>query len=325
MSQFFTMDFPKDKIKLTSCMENKELLTEIKANSPEKKVPQKVLDVYGEVYFPKAPDHRPYTYGSFVLSMDGKIGFPDNAQGPLISSKNLLDQDGGLADFWVLNMLRAYADGVIIGAKTLQAEENMTSHVFDQSLAEARIEDLGKKTIAPWNIIVSFDGTDIPLNHMIFDVDGLDVFIATSPQGGLYLDQHFNKDHQVFGPYASEEEVDIDAIKAYISKNREAVPIFATGEGTNPDSQILLWILRKIGVERLIIESPSYTWHLADNAALDEAFLNYSSVFVGGNISMGGYQAFSYEKHPHSHILMLFHHQSNFIYTRQKLVYGLEG
>ena len=30
-----------------------------------------------------------------------------------------MDPDGSLGDFWVLNVLRSYADGIIVGANTL--------------------------------------------------------------------------------------------------------------------------------------------------------------------------------------------------------------
>ena len=109
--------------------------------------------------------------------------------GPIIAKNNYLDPDGALADFWMLNALRTYSDGIIIGAKTLQTEVNATSHIFDKDLAKERVEVLGK-TPHPWNIVVSFDATDIPFEHIIFDVDPeekLNVAIATSPQGAEYV------------------------------------------------------------------------------------------------------------------------------------------
>ena len=63
---------------------------------------------------------RPYTFSSIVLSSDGKMAYQDNPSGPLVAKNNFLDPDGSLGDFWVLNVLRSYADGIIVGANTLR-------------------------------------------------------------------------------------------------------------------------------------------------------------------------------------------------------------
>jgi riboflavin biosynthesis pyrimidine reductase len=323
MNGLTRMYFPTKDIKISVVMKREDILQEIEQESRDI-VPKKVLEVYGEVMMPPAPEDRPYTFASIVLSSDGKMAYPDDPQGPLIAGKNLLDKEGGLADFWVLNMLRAYSDATIIGARTLQAEPKGTSHVFCKEMAEARVKEMGKKTNCPWNVIVSFDGTDIPLEHMIFDTDEIEVRIGTSPQGAEYLQQHMTKPHLIFGPYKEIEEVDISEIQEKMAAAEKHVPIFATGEGDKPDSKILLYILRKLGIEKLCIESPSYMFHLLENEAMDEMFINYSAVFVGGNITMGSYMSFSVNAHPHAHILMLGHHRSNFIFTRQKIYYGIK-
>lgn len=322
MDQLLRMKFPTEDIKINVVMKREDILEDIKKLSKDK-VPQKVLDAYDEIYMPSAPDDRPYTFASIVLSSDGKIAFYDDPQGPLISSKNLLDKNGGLADFWVLNVLRSYADAIIIGARTLQAEPTGTSHVFCSEMAEARTKEMGKKTNCPWNCIISFDGKDIPLDHMIFETDEIQVQIGTSPMGAEYIKENIKKPYQIFGPYNSVNEVDIEVIKSEMEAKPEEVAIFATGENEAPDSNILLFILRKLGIEKLCIESPSFMWHLIDQEAMDEMFINYSAVYVGGVISMGSYKGFTANKHPHAKILMLGHHDSSFIFTRQKLYYGI--
>ena len=40
--------------------------------------------------FPVHPQDRPYLYCSLVTSVDGRIAFPDAAEGPFIASKNYL-------------------------------------------------------------------------------------------------------------------------------------------------------------------------------------------------------------------------------------------
>ncbi|MBS3969805.1 MAG: dihydrofolate reductase family protein [Clostridia bacterium] len=323
MTELFTMEFPAESIKITKLFDSKDQLDEIRENSPEKAVPPKVKEVYGDVYFPEPPKDRPYTYGCLVFSMEGKIGFPDSPQGPLIARQNFLDGEGALADFWVLNMCRAYADAAIMGAGTLQAEDDVTCHVFDNELAEQRINHLNKNSIAPVNIVVSFDGTDIPLEHILWSVEALDKWIGTSPKGAQYLAENFKKPHKVFGPYATFDDIDIENIINTIRESKDIIPIFATGTGDKPDSKVLLKILRELGIKRCIVESPSYIWHLLKNEDLDEGFFDYSGIFVGGTISMGNSNPFDSNVHPHAEILSVGIHRNNFLYTRQRFKYNV--
>lgn len=321
--EMITMKFPAEAMKIQVLNRAQDILDDLKARSLEKETPEKIRQVYDDLFFPASPADRPYTFGSIVLSMDGKMAYEDDPQGPLIAAKNLLDLDGGLTDFWILNVLRAYADGVIVGAGTIAAEPKMVSNCFDQDLVDARFEVLGKKTVAPVNVVVSFDGTDIPLDHGIFATQGLSAAIATSPAGGTYLEENFKRDHYCYGPYLSKGDVNIDFIKKNMQEKPDQIPVFLTGKDNRPDSQVLLYILKKIGLEKLVIESPSFMWHLMELEAMDEMFINYSSVFVGGKMSPGIFSTFSVNAHPHSQILTTAMHQNNFIFTRQKLYYGL--
>ena len=62
MGKLFMMDFPTDKVRIVPCYKQEDLLKKIKAESPERVTPPKIADVYGELYFPPAPCHRPYTF-----------------------------------------------------------------------------------------------------------------------------------------------------------------------------------------------------------------------------------------------------------------------
>lgn len=316
--------FPTEHIRITTVMRQEELLRSIRETSPDPQTPAKVKAVYGEVCFPPAPEDRPYTFGSLVQSSDGKIAFPDNPEGPLVAGKNFLDPWGGKADFWVLNMLRAYADCAIIGARTLQAEPKGTSHVFCEELARARVEELGKEGISPWNCIVSFDGTDIPLDHAIFGYKEIRVLIGTGPDGAAYLRKHMGDRIAEIGPFADAAAVSDEAsLRRQMAGSEGKVLVINTGTGSSPDARALLKALRRLGVQRAIIESPSYLWHLVGFGGMDEFFLNYSSVYVGGTIALGGFASFTTDAHPHGRILQLGTHGDGFLFTRQQFVYGL--
>ncbi len=321
--------FPTEKIKITSVMKQETILQKMRTDSPDLPTPAKVLDVYGELCFPPAPEERPYTFGSLVQSSDGKIAFPDNPEGPLVAGKNFLDPWGGKADFWVLNMLRAYSDCAVIGAKTLQAEPKGTSHVFCEELAEARIKELGKEGISPWNCIVSFDGTDIPLDHAIFGFPEITVLIGTGPDGAEYLRKNMGERIHIIEPRfvgsdpGSQHSVE-EELRRQWKQAEGKVAVIVTGTGSAPDAPALLKALRVLGVQRAIIESPSYLWHLVGLGAMDEIFFNYSSVFVGGNMVLGGYSSFTTDNHPHGRILQLGTHGEGFLFTRQQFIYNLK-
>ena len=326
MEKLFMMDFPTEQIKVDVCYRNEEILNEIRSASTDVTM-TKVREVYGELVFPPAPADRPYTFCSVVLSSDGKMSYSNNLHGSLIGKENYLDAYGSMADWWFLNALRAYADAVIIGGKTLQGEKYATSHVFDKEMAQQRIDELGMPA-HPLNVVVSFDATDIPFDHLIFNVDPEEEFpvvIATSPQGGEYIEANLEKESVFFGPYRSKEDVPKEEIRRLSDQIRgqEAMPVILTGEGNSPDSELLLYILRQLGVERLLLESPSFNWHLMEQEMLDEFFINYSMVFAGGPITPGYNRGFTHDVHPHARLLTLAIHQSNFIYTRQKIYYGV--
>lgn len=321
MPKFVTMEFPNDQIRLTPLFTQQDALNDIRSTSPDAPTPKKILDVYGEVCFPPAPADRPYLFASIVVSSDGKISFMDDRHGELIAQNNFRDPDGGLADFWVLNMLRFYADGVIIGARTLHTNEIMWANCFDTELAELRVPLLNK-AYCPAHIVVSFDGTDIPFDHMLFGVDAQRI-IATSPDGLTYVREHSGFDITEIGPFKTADDVDMDDVYAAAMAHPERILVIATGEGSATDGRALLKALRALHMQRIMVESPSYMTYLMSISAMDEMFMNYSSVFAGGSVGFGAFMHFPAANHPHSDFLQVSMHASNFLCTRQRMIYGL--
>ena len=312
--------FPADEIRQMNVFRDEESLARIKADSPDAPTLDKITDIYGEVYFPQAPAHRPYTFASIVVSVDGKIAFEDDPQGPVIAGKNLRDPSGGVSDFWVLNMLRSYADAVIVGARTMETEPTMTAECFDEDLASNRVPHMNKRDRCPIHVIVSFDGTDIPFEHELFNVDA-PVLIATSPAGLDYVKANNPRPVVDLGSYGSVDSLNETVIATFAKASNEDTFVIGTGSGSNSDATTLLSFLRQAGITRLLVEAPSYMTHLISIEAMDEMFMNYSTVFAGGSIGFGAYQKFDSNDHPHSDFLQINRHSRNFIYTRQLMVY----
>src|SRR5580700_270939 len=70
----------------------------------------------GDLSFPPAPQERPYCVANFVSTLDGVVSFniPGQSEGADISKSNSEDR-------FVMGLLRASADAVLVGSGTLQA------------------------------------------------------------------------------------------------------------------------------------------------------------------------------------------------------------
>ncbi len=73
--------------------------------------------LYGPLGFPSAPADRPWIYTNFVQSLDGVTTLlGKNASGGEISQSSPEDR-------WLMDLLRAHADGLLMGMNTLREEQ----------------------------------------------------------------------------------------------------------------------------------------------------------------------------------------------------------
>ena len=318
------IDFPIEKLRLSLLYQDSDELGRARLSSPARGSLSKVSAAYHELYFPAPAADRPYVFSSMVLSMDGKMAFPDDPQGPVVASANAIDREGGLTDFWVLNVLRAHADAIVVGARTLKSEPEVVFTCLDADLLAERKELLGRQQEHPLTIVVSLDGQDVPLEHSIFSMPETQTILATCHVGGQYLQSQYGQDALMVGPFNDVSEVDTDSLARQIRQGLQAHKkvILMTGEN-EPDARVLLFCLRKIGVDYLLIESPTYTWLLMDKGMLDEFFVDYSTLYIGGQLTPGYNNGFTSFNHPHTKFLVVAMHQNSFLFTRQKIVYGL--
>ena len=330
MNRISFFDVVKEETAITGIFRNEDLAREIEGRPGCAALPE-VMKHYGfPVAFPKAPDDRPYIFCSIALSADGKMAYMDNKKGYLIAGTNIRDREGASLDFWCLNFLRAYADGLLIGANTLRNEPGVLNHVVDRKLNEERKTVLGK-TENPVNIIVSLDGTDVPWDHATFDVDPADrlkLVIATSPAGWEYIRENCPKKTKLLGAFQTKEDADAAQMLpslADLYADFDEYPVIVTGEGAEPDTKLFLYVLRKIFFLNDTATTEIYTAVLLKNACLDEHFTTYSMVYAGGTMSPGAIFPQECFNHAHADLLSLGIHNCNFLYSRQKLVYGLKG
>ncbi|MEG0329054.1 MAG: dihydrofolate reductase family protein [Longicatena sp.] len=309
MSKLSKMEYPFDKMKLKKLYKNEEYeFSEVGIKN------ENLKKVYGEdLMFPKFSEDKPYMYSSLVTSIDGRIAFNDAPEGPFIASKNFLAKEGSTVDWYTLNVLRASADAIVFGANTLAAEPTGTGHVYEETLEESRMQ--ANQNDVPWNIIPTIDGEDVPFNHIQFTCGEIPIIFYTTPKGLELCKSNAKKEVKV-----------IDAIEqCIIPLDKNFVYIIVTGKDVM-DNKLGMKMLKQLGINKLLVESPTLMHIFIQDELMDELFLNYSCVYLGGDsLTIGKrFKAFDSKNHPHTALLSVFMHSSHYMYLRHKLIYGIK-
>lgn len=223
-------------------------------------VADEALAGYGNLGFPAPPADRPWIYTNFVQSLDGIVSLlGKHASGGEIS------QSG--ADRWLMDLLRAHADGVLMGMNTLREEQRVRGpenrgivfQVVEPELLRLR-EKLGKGRQR--NIFVT-RGLDMELSKWkVFDGDVVDSVIVTSPEGAERLNAQKGHPH---------------------------VTVIAAGEGDSVELPAAIRELRsRLGIQHLLCEGgPTLYGTLARADLVDEKFVTVAPVEVGQLVPPG--------------------------------------
>ncbi len=209
---------------------------------------------YGNLGFPPPPADRPWVYANFVQSLDGIVSLlGQHASGGEISQS--------ADDRWLMDLLRAHADGVLMGMNTLREEQRLRGpqsrgvvfRVVDPVLRDLRTK-LGKQRER--NIFVTGAvGLDLS-RYKVFDGDLVEAVIVTSPAGA-------------------------ERLRAQ-GKNSQ-VTIIAAGEAEKFDWRRAIAKLREeLGIRYLLCEGgPTVYGNLARADLIDEKFMTVSPVETG--------------------------------------------
>lgn len=146
-------------------------------------LPEELRRLYGgDLSFPAASKDRPYVIGNFVSTIDGIVSYriAGKQGGGDISGHNEPDR-------FIMGLLRASADAVIIGAGTLHAtarEHRWTANSIypeGDDLEMYRKNALGKAK-QPSTVVVSASGV-VDLDRPMFQDSALEVRILTTAKG----------------------------------------------------------------------------------------------------------------------------------------------
>ena len=227
------------------------------------RLPKDLETLYGgDLHIPATAGARPYVVGNFVSTLDGVVSFavPGKAGGGDISGFNSPDR-------FIMGLLRASADAVMVGAATLG--EVSQSHLFvgesiyraaADSYARYRREVLGKPR-HPLTVIVTGRG-NVDLGRAVFRTPDVRAVILTTEAGRAHL---------VAAGADSLPSTDVRVVAAAGSR----LPPSALVE--------LLW--REFGVRLLLNEGgPALFGSFVAEGLVDEFFLTLAPQLAGRDL-----------------------------------------
>lgn len=207
---------------------------------------------YGKLGFPVALPHRPWIYSNFAQSLDGITSL--RGRHPLGSDISQSPQDR-----WLMDLLRAHADAVILGINSLIEDARLSSgrgpvyRIEEPVLRELR-RKLGR--MRETNIFVTAAAQIDVKAYRVFDGDLVDTFIVTTSNGAARLMEQ---------------------------KLSPQVRIIISGKGDLIDlASAVRTLRRKFGFEYLLCEGgPTLYGHMSRAGLIDEKFSTVSPIEVG--------------------------------------------
>jgi riboflavin biosynthesis pyrimidine reductase len=212
----------------------------------------------GDLSFPPALEARPYCIANFVSTLDGVVSFnlPGQSEGAQISGSNQEDR-------FIMGLLRASADAVLVGSGTLRAVGPQGSWLPEAVYPAAK--DLYQKYRTevlrkPDPLVVVVTGTgELELASVVFHTPRTRVLILTTEQGKEKLSQ------------SGSEALAAVEVKA-----------LSTTDGRISPSGILTLLRQEAGVELLLHEAgPTLFGEFLAGGFMDELFLTMAPQMAG--------------------------------------------
>jgi riboflavin biosynthesis pyrimidine reductase len=212
------------------------------------------FDIYGPLGFPEPPPDRPWVYTNFVQSLDGVASL----RGRYASGGHISQSE---EDRWLMDLLRAHADALMIGMGTLVEEKALGTpgnrgpifRIVDDSVRALR-EQLGRGRERNW--FVTGAAAIVMNDFKVFDDERIDTGIVSTRKGAARLVQKnptLKSDILIGG---DDEEVNFPEVLAFMRRER--------------------------GVRYLLCEGgPTLNGSLARADLIDERFVTVSPVEIG--------------------------------------------
>lgn len=210
---------------------------------------------YGKLGFPAPPPDRPWIYSNFVQTLDGITSWKgEHALGGDISHS--------AEDRWLMDLLRAHADAVLLGSKTLAVEKAVlgaTSRGATYHIEDAQLRDLRSRLGRRRETIIFVTGSAaLKLSdYAVFDGDKVDAVILTARAGAEKL--------------------------APQQGSHPHVRVLVAGEANVVDLPAAMRMLaRELDIRLLLCEGgPTLYGYMSRVGLIDEKFLTISPVEAG--------------------------------------------
>lgn len=209
---------------------------------------------YGKLGFPHPPADRPWISSNFVQTIDGIVSLlGDDSSGCDIAQS--------AEDRWLMDLLRAHADALIIGLGTLEAERRLERprprgpvfRIMDDALRQLR----AKLHRGPERNVFVTTGRNLKLdNYAVFDGDKVEPYVVTTEEGAQDL-------------------------QSQLSSHPE-VKVVAAGRGTVDLSLAMRQLRQQFGWKYLLCEGgPSLYGNMLRDGLIDEQFLTVAPYMAG--------------------------------------------
>jgi riboflavin biosynthesis pyrimidine reductase len=213
---------------------------------------------YGELGFPPPPSQRPWIFANLVQTLDGIVSL-------LGAESSGSDISQSPEDRWLMDLLRAHADAVLLGMSTLRAETALgrpgsrgpVFRIVDPGIRKLR--DRLRRELER-NIFVTGSG-DIQLDrYAAFDGSKVEAFLLTTSHAAERLAPQL--------------------------RHSPRVRMIVCGEGPRVDLREAMCLLRgQFGIRNLLCEGgPTLYSNLLELDLIDEKFLTVSPIEVGPHL-----------------------------------------
>lgn len=223
-------------------------------------LPTEFQQVYGSDWMLPLPGDRPYTTINFVVSRDGRISYAEPGEvggGPV--------GGGSGADLWLMGLLRARCDAVLMGDGTVRAEPEhrwTVEHLGGADVSAFQwLRAAEGRTRAPVQAICSLDGRIEPHWAVVAD-DSLELIVATTEAGAVEARRRLG--------------------------GRPQAEVVSFGVDRVDTAALSRWLRAERGVSALLCEGgPGLYASMVADGAVDDEFVTLSPVLIGSHASSG--------------------------------------
>lgn len=271
------------------------------SDGPGRQLPDAWRRIYPTPWAIPSSGERPYVFSNFVVSRDGRVSFnePGQMSGATVSGFDEHDR-------WLMALLRARADAIVMGDNTLRIEPDhlwTAEYIFpEDAIAFAALRSHEERAALPLQVFLSLEG-DIDVSAaQVFAEDAFHVVLATTSRGAARMSE--------LGP------------------TRARVEVLELGDDAVDVPELLAVLRDRFGVETVLCEGgPRAYGSMLAAGCVDDEFLALSPLVVGAAVdaprpSLIEGVAFPAAAPPYSRPLTL-HRAGDLLFLRAR--YGPDG